>query len=241
MTESRVVELRRYTLRPGQRDVLIELFDREFVESQEALGMHIIGQFRDLDDPNQFVWLRGFPSLASRRGALEAFYGGPVWKQHREAANATMVDVDNVLLLRPARPGLGFSLNGERAGRGDEAQAAGVVVATVHDLGGADSGAGALVRKMLEPALSAANGTIEAVFVTEPGPNDFPALPVREGANVVVWFASFPDVDAYEQRARSAEWRAAGQAFQRSSSAPPEVLRLAPTPRSLLRLVTRWR
>jgi hypothetical protein len=31
-----VVELRQYTLRPGQRDVLIDLFDRELVESQEA-------------------------------------------------------------------------------------------------------------------------------------------------------------------------------------------------------------
>ena len=36
-----VVELRQYTLHPGQRDVLIDLFDREFVESQEALGMKI--------------------------------------------------------------------------------------------------------------------------------------------------------------------------------------------------------
>lgn len=42
-----VVELRQYTLRPGQRDVLIDLFDREFVESQEADGMAIVGQFRD--------------------------------------------------------------------------------------------------------------------------------------------------------------------------------------------------
>jgi hypothetical protein len=34
-----LVELRQYTLHPGKRDVLIDLFDREFVESQEALGM----------------------------------------------------------------------------------------------------------------------------------------------------------------------------------------------------------
>jgi hypothetical protein len=34
-----IVELRQYTLRPGQRDVLIDLFDREFVESQEAAGL----------------------------------------------------------------------------------------------------------------------------------------------------------------------------------------------------------
>src|SRR6185436_19195944 len=47
----RVVELRQYTLHPGMRDVLIDLFDREFVETQEALGMTVLGQFRDLDDP----------------------------------------------------------------------------------------------------------------------------------------------------------------------------------------------
>jgi hypothetical protein len=45
-----VLELRQYTLHPGKRDVLIELFDREFVESQEVLGMDLVGQFRDLDE-----------------------------------------------------------------------------------------------------------------------------------------------------------------------------------------------
>src|SRR5437764_7431453 len=110
-----IIELRQYTLHPGKRDVLIDLFDREFVESQEELGMKIIGQFRDVDNPNRFVWLRGFRDMPSRAQALEDFYGGPVWKTHREAANATMIDSDNVLLLRPASPASGFSLeNRER-------------------------------------------------------------------------------------------------------------------------------
>src|SRR4030095_14160855 len=61
-----IIELRQYTLHPGKRDVLIELFDREFVESQETLGMNIVGQFRDLADPNRFVWLRGFRDMTSR-------------------------------------------------------------------------------------------------------------------------------------------------------------------------------
>ena len=72
-----VVELRQYTLHPGQRDVLIDLFDREFVETQEAAGMRIIGQFRDLDHPDRFVWLRGFRDMTSRAKALTDFYGGP--------------------------------------------------------------------------------------------------------------------------------------------------------------------
>jgi hypothetical protein len=57
-----VVELRQYTLKPGQRDVLINLFEREFIEPQEALGMTIVGQFRDRRSPDRFVWLGGFPS-----------------------------------------------------------------------------------------------------------------------------------------------------------------------------------
>ena len=108
--ECAVVELRQYTLHPQQRDALIDLFDREFVETQEAHGMRVLGQFRDLDRPDMFVWLRGFASMESRRRALEGFYGGPVWAAHRNAANATMVDSDNVLLLRPAWPGAAIAL-----------------------------------------------------------------------------------------------------------------------------------
>ena len=51
--------------------------------------MRIIGQFRDLDNPDRFVWLRGFPDMATRAQVLQAFYGGPVWKAHRDIANAT--------------------------------------------------------------------------------------------------------------------------------------------------------
>ena len=100
-----IVELRQYTLHPQQREVLIDLFDREFVETQEAQGMRVLGQFRDLDRPDQFVWLRGFADMPARHRALEGFYGGPVWAAHRHAANATMIDSDNVHLLCPAWPG----------------------------------------------------------------------------------------------------------------------------------------
>nr|WP_244211232.1 NIPSNAP family protein [Amycolatopsis kentuckyensis] len=101
-----VVELRRYTLHPGRRDELVELFEREFVEPQEAAGAHLFGLFRARASPDEFVWLRGFRSMSERKAALEEFYSGPVWKEHRSAANATMIDSDNVLLLRPVRLGL---------------------------------------------------------------------------------------------------------------------------------------
>ncbi|MGW4610216.1 NIPSNAP family protein [Streptomyces sp. NPDC004532] len=98
-----IVELRQYTLHPGARETLIELFEREFVIGQQSVGITVGGRFRDLDDPNRFVWLRAFPDMTRRRRSLEAFYTGPVWREHREAANATMIDSDDVLLLRAAR------------------------------------------------------------------------------------------------------------------------------------------
>src|SRR6516164_1017440 len=116
-----IVELRQYTLHPGRRDELIELFEREFLESQETAGITLIGQFRVIDDADRFVWLRGFTDMESRPDALAAFYGGPVWAVHRDAANATMVDSDNVLLLRPANASSGFvTSNGEPFPTGDE-------------------------------------------------------------------------------------------------------------------------
>ena len=66
--------------------------------------MTIGGLFHDRDDPDRFVWMRGFASMDERCEALAAFYGGPVWKEHGPAANATMVDSDDVLLLRPTEP-----------------------------------------------------------------------------------------------------------------------------------------
>src|SRR5512147_1900401 len=132
-TYSPIVELRQYTLHPGKRDALIELFDREFVETQEAVGIQVIGQFRNLDDPDQFVWLRGFNDMSARAQSLAAFYGGPVWKAHRDAANATMIDSDNVLLLRLAHPRSGFSLTHEpHLPPGDTGTHAGLVTATIY-------------------------------------------------------------------------------------------------------------
>jgi hypothetical protein len=64
-TRAAIVELRQYTLKTEQREVLIALFERHFIEPQEEAGARVIGHFRDLDDPDRFVWLRGFPEVAA--------------------------------------------------------------------------------------------------------------------------------------------------------------------------------
>ena len=234
-----IVELRQYTLHPGKRDVLIDLFDREFVESQEALGMKVIGQFRDLDNPNRFVWLRGFRDMPSRARALTDFYGGPVWKAHREAANATMIDSDNVLLLHPATPTSGFSLgNRERPRLGSNETRSELIVATIYYLDApVDAAFAQFFEKTVKPAVISTGATVLAYFVTEHSENTFPALPVQEGENVFVWFARFNDAAACERYfayPRSPRWRdEISKELARRLKREPEILKLSPT-RSLL-------
>src|SRR5690242_21684217 len=160
ITDSPVVELRQYTLKPGARETLVEIFEAHFVESQEALGMSIGGVFRDLDEPDRFVWMRGFASMEERRDALHAFYSGSeAWRTHGPAANATMVDSDDVLLLRPTDP----PRRGTPAGDGDVH-----VTVWIHEPG---RGTCDLLTQALPPGAAA--------WRTLPAENTFPALPVR--------------------------------------------------------------
>ncbi len=237
-----ILELRQYTLRPGQRDTLFELFEREFLESQESAGMPILGQFRDLDREDRFVWLRGFPDMASRKQSLEAFYGGPIWKAHRQAANATMLDSSNVLLLHPVRRHSGFRQPlGGRPPVGTTTPPRSVVTATVYLLETpVDEGFTRFFEEALKPALEEAGLPVEAYFETEHSPNTFPALPVREGEHAFVWFSSAPSAEALQERrtrlADSETWtQRLEPTLKQWLKSEPELLRLAPGARSLLR------
>ena len=232
---SPIVELRRYTLHPGRRDELITLFDREFVETQEAVGIDVIGQFRDLDAPDHFVWLRGFPDLQARTESLRAFYGGPVWQAHRSAANATMIDSDDVLLLRPAHPESGFLLGGDRPDPGDPAVPGGVIVATTWHLHpAAEAGFPEVFESVLAPMLGDVGVPILAGFATEHGENGFPALPLRADARVFVWFSCAPGRAGHERRAAALDPGFAAT-LRPHLARPPEIAFLSPTARSRLR------
>ncbi len=238
---SPILELRQYTLHPGQRDVLIELFERAFIEPQEAVGAAVIGQFRDLEDPNRFVWLRGFPDMERRLAALQAFYSGTVWKEHRADANATLVDSDNVLLLRPARPTSGFSLDSShRPPRDAQEVPPGLVIATILSFETSPSVDFLdFFESTLAPALSRNGASVLSYFVTEESTNTYPALPVREGEQVFVWFSGFGDQTAYDEHvavlARDQQWHnQVREPLRCRLKADPEVLKLAPTARSLV-------
>lgn len=210
---SPVVELRQYTLKPGRRDELIDIFDGRFVEPQETAGMTIIGQFRDLDRPDMFVWLRGFPDIPARKAALEAFYGGPVWAANRDAANDTMIDSDDVLLLKPAWERAGFDLDGLRRSPSDaekpsrQSRLPRLVAVEIHYLQpGHEAAFAEKYRQRRLPQLTQNGGRLLAAFVTEHAENTFPRLPVRTDANVFAAFVAFDDADAYAILTAAAPW-----------------------------------
>jgi len=186
------------------------------------------------------VWLRGFSDMDARATQLQGFYGGPVWKAHRGTANATMIDSDNVLLLRPTLPNAGFQLeNISRAPVGSTIKREGILVATIYHLGttkGVDFAT--FFERELRPHLANAGISVLAAFVTETHSNTFPGLPVREDANVFAWFSRFRDREAYERAAaalrESTRQQEVTTKLSKLTREQPEVLLLSPTARSLL-------
>lgn len=229
-----VVELRQYTLLPGERETLIELFEHELVEPQEACGMRLIGTFRDLDDESKFVWLRSFPTVETRAPSLSAFYGGPAWARHRAAANATMIDSDNVLLLKPWWPGSDFERR-ELPSRSQAGVDRGVVEAGIVGLREPASAIDwAYFEDQLAPRIEAAGASVLACLITEHAANDFPILPVREGENVVVWFAGFSTRASYDRTVDAYGELVAAADHWPGAIRRPQLLRLLPTRRSRL-------
>jgi quinol monooxygenase YgiN len=235
-----VVDLRQYTLHPGQRDTLIETFDTYFVEGQEETGMHIAGQFRDLDDPDRFVWIRGFTDMPARADALKAFYYGPVWREHAAVANATMIDSDNALLLRPLLLDDRYpERDAPRPPIGSTTPATSVVAGAVYHRGSEDDGFAEFFTDHIAPVLTETGAEPVAVFESLVAVNNFPALPLRDEV-VLAWLARFADDAEYDEHRRalagSRVWqeRVLPELVCRTAG-PAQELRLRPTARSHLR------
>lgn len=98
-----VIELRNYLIKLGLRDRFIHYFEENFIEPQEALNGYLLGQYRVKGADDNFFWIRGFKNMQERSHFLPTFYYGPVWKQHKEIANAMLANNDNVYLLQPGK------------------------------------------------------------------------------------------------------------------------------------------
>jgi hypothetical protein len=233
MTAHAIYELRNYVMHPGKRDALIDLFEREFIESQEALGSHVVGTFRNLDEPDRFVWLRSFETMETRARALDGFYTGALWLSLRNEANATMIDSDDVLQLRPVG---GDATRGstQHPPPGAVTPAQTLIVADTYFLADRSGDAfAAIYEREALPVLRDLRLAPFAAFATEHAPNNYPRLPIREKDTVFVALTYFDSIQAHEN-VRSQLTHIA-ETLAPHTIAPTHTMRLQPTARSLLR------
>ena len=102
ITESPVLEIRQYKMKPGSRARFAPWFRDRTLESHDRLGMPIYGQYDDLGDENGFTFFRGFRDLVQRERVKAEFYGGEYWLKELEKEAFSMIeDYSNVLLVTP--------------------------------------------------------------------------------------------------------------------------------------------
>lgn len=236
-----VMELRQYKIADGQREPFIGLFEDALVESQETTGMRLLGQFRDLDDGDRFTWMRSFADMEERERSLNAFYFGPVWAANRAQANPMLHDNDNVLLLKPASPPRALKPTAEfRTAPGEEPEEGGLIVVTIHYLWkDAAEGFSSFFEEEFAPLLEKAGMPILGAYVPETSENSFPRLPVRQHEKLFVWFTRVSDPAAHAaalaKLASGSNHAPVARRLNDLEERQSQILRLEPTPRSLLR------
>ena len=235
---SAVVELRRYTIRDGERERFARYFEAFFPEAIQQAGAIVVGQFFERLDSSLFTWIRVFRDLDDRARANAALYYGAVWNEHRARMNRLMIDSDNVLLLRPVASERGVRILPAVDPVEEDRGAQGVVVAQIFPI--REDGVDAFAQQA-ESVFSGyrAVGAREAgVLVSLDAPNNFPQLPVRTDGPYLVWLGLLEDDEARQTRFGPVADRALPTLVATGLlRGAPESVVLDPTPRSRLR----WR
>lgn len=179
--------------------------------------------------------------MPARHDALTTFYDGPVWRAHRHAANATMRDSDNVLLLCPFASSSSSSSSSTFDVRRGTVERSSAYLVVVHDLRSVDPAAFAGHYMAVElPLLQEQGARTWKLFVTEPTLNAFDRMPVRTDESVLVCISRFKHVDAIDRVvSRMRRWNSlrdrAPDALLPAFMRRPEILRLVPTEASAMR------
>lgn len=192
----KVLELRNYLTKPGQRDKFISYFESDFIDSQNAIGGYVLGQFRVKDADDNFFWIRGFHDMASRSRYLPEFYRGSFWKERRNLVNDMIINNDNVYLLKPltlSEDPQDTAVNSNEFGKKQ-----GLVVIDYYI-------ANTRLKELIEffkskylPCLKANDISTTTSWVSELTENDFPGLPVFQDKNLLVTITPFKDEAEYQ-------------------------------------------
>ena len=228
---SAVVEFRPYEFKPGRRDDFNARFEALIPELERA-GQHIHGQFRDANNPDRQIWLRGYDDMDHRLRSLTEFYErNPVWKEHRAAVNDTFTGLGDTRLLKPVDEPR-FTLS---------KKVTAYMVMTMYLLNSAvDDGFMHLWRERMKPALAAAGAPPVATLATEYSADNFLRIPIaKPGEHAFIWFAAYGSPDEYrlhkQTLAASKIWAPIEAELSKRLASPPKAIELIPTAYTLAR------
>jgi hypothetical protein len=234
LKDFKVVELRRYEIKPETRQEFTLFFESYFPEAFQHLGALVFGDFLERENPSRFSWLRGFHDMDSRLAVCQSFYNGPLWKEHGPGINELMVDSSDVLLLQPIGPERGVLVLPAVSPLREPAGARGALVAQLFPV---EAGQVEAFASAIESTFAGyrATGAREAgVLVTLEVPNNFPRHPIRTDGPWLVWLGLVKD-DAMLDRMRPLAQAPLPAAAARALRGPIETRVLDPGRRSRLR------
>jgi hypothetical protein len=243
-----VIELRNYLLARGAAADFRRYFEEHFLVSQRDEGMQVLGQFEVVDEPDRFVWIRGFADMSARLRGLHAFYGGAIWGARRAEANAMMREHHDVHLLRPLT-----SLEALTGGRSLEDRAGepagalpphtGLIVVEFYRTDPARRDRLVEVfEQEVQPALLERGHRILGRFVAEPTPNDYPRLPVIQDPALLVVMSAYRDREHYDGLHADRAGRGLDGEVRALLTTDVVTMSLRPTARSVVRYeAAQWR
>jgi hypothetical protein len=233
-----VIELRRYTIKDGEREHFATYFDAYSPEAFQQIGAIMFGQFLERGNASTFTWLRGFRDTDARAAINAAFYYGPVWKEPKTTMNDRLVDHTNVLLLRPLAPETRLPVFPAVDAVHEVDTARGVVVAQIFAIKPGANNVETFAAAAAETfaGYCAAGARPLAVLSTLDVPNNFPQLPFRTDGPHLVWLGMVESNAILDARLSAVASRGAA-ALERTEllRGSPEWIVLDPTPRSRLR------
>jgi hypothetical protein len=202
----KVIELRNYLVRQGRRDEFINLFEENFVHSQNTLGGYILGQYRIKGAVDNFFWIRGFKDMSARYKFLNDFYfGSLIWKQHKSEANSMLLNNDNVYLLKPLN--LKDSSNDAESSFNTNwfGQEKGVAVVDFYTSNTKREKLIEFVRKKYSAILNASKIENASFWTSETNPNEFTGLPVFQDKNLLVQITFYKNEFEYQTKMKDTD------------------------------------
>jgi hypothetical protein len=191
-----VIELRNYLLRPGHRDQFISEFEDKLVDTLNARGNLILGQFRVKGAEDNFLWIRGFRDMPSRAKALREFYSSDYWATQEHIPIRHLLNYGNVHLLKPLdisknkEENFGFPMEWFGRPKG---------VAVV-DLYVANERLNDLIdffRTRYDSLLKASGLNEISYWISEQKPNDYPGIPAFQDKNLLVTISFYKNEQEY--------------------------------------------